>query len=167
VVHASRRDAARPDDLALAESLFATIGLLRRQARQGAGRPWPLEPLAGSQLEVIRLIRRQPGTSVAEAAAELGLAANTVSTLVGQLTEAGLLRRTPDAADRRVARLTLTGTARRHIEAWRERRSALAAVALGELTEDERATLADALPVLAKIADSLRQKPPAATDGSP
>ena len=144
------------DDAALADALFATIGLLRRQARQGAGRPWPVETLVGSQLEVIRLIRHQPGTSVAEAATELGLAANTVSTLVGQLTEAGLVRRTPDAADRRVARLTLTPAAQHHVDAWRSRRSALATAALGELSRDERATLAKALPVLDKIANSLR-----------
>ena len=155
------RPTADADDVALADALFATIGLLRRQVRREAGRPWPIERLAGSQVEVMRLIRRQPGTSVAEAAAELGLAANTVSTLVGQLTEAGLVRRTPDPTDRRVARLTLTDAARRNVEAWRDRRTALAASALGELSKAERSTLAKALPVLGKLADSLRDVPAA------
>ena len=40
---------------------------------------------------------------VAEAARSLGLAANTVSTLVGRLTVAGLIERTDDPADRRAA----------------------------------------------------------------
>ncbi|HEY7049245.1 MAG TPA: MarR family transcriptional regulator [Jatrophihabitantaceae bacterium] len=151
------------DEATLSEALFAAIGVLRREARRAAGgRPWPLESLGGSQLELLRLIRRQPGVSVAEAATELGLAANSVSTLVGQLNEAGLIRRSPDPADRRVARLTLTGTARRHTEAWRDRRSAVAESAIAQLSAADRARLTDALPVLGRITDALRvaAKPP-------
>lgn len=148
--------ASHEDDAGLADALFAAIGVLRRQVRREAGRPWQLESLTGSQRELVRLVRHQPGMSVAQAAAELGLAANSVSTLVRQLTESGMLRRAPDPADRRIARLTLTRAARRHLETWRDRRTALAAAALGQLSADERATLADALPVLDKVSDSLR-----------
>lgn len=146
-----------PDELALAEALFATMGVLRRETRRAAGgRPWPLEQLGSSQLELLRLIRRQPGVSVAEAATELGLAANSVSTLVGQLNEAGLIRRTPDPADRRVARLTLTSTARRHTDAWHDRRSAVAVSAIAQLSAADKARLADALPVLGRVTDAMR-----------
>ncbi len=144
------------DDLALAEELFAALGLLRRHARRSAGQPWPLTTgLTGSQVELLRLIRRQPETSVADAAAELGLAANTVSTLVGQLTELRLLRRIADPADRRVARLTLTAAARRRVEAWRDRRAALAAHALGELAAGDREAIESALPALTRLAERL------------
>ncbi len=149
-----------PDqDLGLAEELFGTVGLLRRRVRRSAGRPWPMASLTESQVELLRLVRRQPGTSVALAATELGLAANTVSTLVGQLSELGMLRRATARADRRVAQLTLTDAARKRIEAWRDRRTTLAAAALAELTADDRAALAEALPVLAKLADALRPPP--------
>jgi DNA-binding MarR family transcriptional regulator len=144
-----------PDQIAVAEALFATIGVLRREVRRAAGQPWLLQSLGSSQLELLRLIRRQPGVSVADAATELGLAANSVSTLVGQLSEAGLIRRAPDPTDRRVARLTLTSTARRHT-AWRDRRSAVAATAIGRLSARDRALLENALPVLDKITDSVR-----------
>src|SRR5215813_5423219 len=104
---------ARDDDAGLADALFATIGVLRRQARREAGRPWQLESLTGSQRERVRLVRHQPGISVAQAAAELGLAANSVSTLVRHLSDAGMIRRAPDPGDRPVARLNLTRTAQR------------------------------------------------------
>ena len=146
-----------PDEATLSEALFAAMGVLRREARRAAGgRPWPYESLGGSQLELLRLIRRQPGVSVAEAATELGLAANSVSTLVGQLNEAGLIRRTPDPADRRVARLTLTDTARRHTDAWHDRRTAVGVSAISQLSATDRTRLAEALPVLGRITDTLR-----------
>lgn len=145
------------DEVALSEALFAAMGVLRRETRRAAGgRPWPLESLGSSQLELLRLIRRQPGVSVAEAAVELSLAANSVSTLVGHLNEAGLIRRTLDPADRRVARLTLTRTARRHTDAWHDRRSAVALSAITQLSARDRTRLAEALPVLGRITEAMR-----------
>jgi DNA-binding MarR family transcriptional regulator len=115
-------------------------------------------------VELLRLIRRQPGVSVADAATELGLAPNSVSTLVGQLNDAGLIRRAPDPADRRVARLTLTSAARRYTEAWHDRRSAVAASAISQLTARDRVLLESALPVLDKITDSVRSARRAGSD---
>jgi DNA-binding MarR family transcriptional regulator len=146
---------------ALAEELLAVIGLLRRHLRRVAGRPWPLSSLTASQTELLRLIHRAPETSVAEAATELGLVPNTVSTLVGQLTEQGLLRRVPDPRDRRVARLTLTDLARRQIDAWRDLRAALVTQVLDDLDPADLNALQAALPALTKIAERLR------TDGEP
>ena len=76
--------------------------------------------------------------SVAAAASDLGLAANTVSTLVRELTDAGMLHRTRDTADRRVARLELTASARRRVETWRDRRTALTAAAVADLSPARR-----------------------------
>src|SRR5438876_12062820 len=139
----------------LAEDLLAALGLVRRHLRRSVGRPFPLSGLTDSQGELIRPVRRNPGISVAEAAAELGLVANTVSTLVGQLTERRLLRRTPDESDRRVARLTLTDPAREQVEAWRDRRAALVTQALDSLGPDDRDALRAALPALGVLADRL------------
>jgi DNA-binding MarR family transcriptional regulator len=159
-----RDQTTEPDDIVVADALFAAIGVLRREVRRAVGRPWPLQSLSGSQVELLRLIRRQPGVSVADAATELGLAPNSVSTLVGQLNDAGLIRRTPDPADRRVARLTLTSAARRYTEAWRDRRSAVAASAISQLTARDRVLLESALPVLDKITDSVRSARRAGSD---
>jgi DNA-binding MarR family transcriptional regulator len=147
----------RPDDLRLAEELFEAVASLRRQVRRKAGRPWPAAALSGAQIDLVRLLRREPGRTVSEAADALGLAPNTVSTLVRQLSDAGMLRRDPDPVDRRVARLHLTATARRRIEGWRDRRAELAAHALDRLDPADREALGTAVPAVARLVDALRE----------
>ena len=72
------------------------MGAIRRSGRRHAGRPEELSQLTGSQLELVRLLRRRPGISVNQVADELNLAPNTVSTLVRQLVDAGfVVRRLP------------------------------------------------------------------------
>lgn len=148
---------AETDDLPLAEQLFETLGSLRRQVRRVAGRPWPVGDLSGSQIELVRLVRREPGIPVSSAADRLGLAANTVSTLVRRLIDAGLLQRSADPADRRVARLRVTAAARRRIEGWRDQRTVLAAEALGQLSLADRRAIRDALPAVERLIAALQQ----------
>jgi DNA-binding MarR family transcriptional regulator len=142
-------------DTATAEELLATIASIRRSVRRLPGRPGVLSSLNGSQLELVRLVRRRPGVSVADAAEELRLAPNTVSTLVGQLTEAGLMLRRPDASDRRVARLDLDAEMRRRVDAWHDRRVLGVADAAQLLSAGDRRRLVAAIPVLARLADAL------------
>jgi DNA-binding MarR family transcriptional regulator len=139
-------------ETALADELFAAIGVFRRTARRAAGRPWSVDDLSTAQAELLRLIRRQPAISVADAAAELRLAPNTVSTLVRQLVDRGQLTRASDPDDRRVARLDLTPPARQRVERWRDQRSELAADAISRLSPDDRAALARAVPILGALA---------------
>jgi len=148
-------------DLALADDLFAAIGQLRRQGRRLGGGPFPAGSLSGAQVELVRLVRRRPGLSVAEAAAELALAPNTVSTLVGQLAEADVLIRVTDPRDRRVARLNLTTPVRERVERWRDQRVSATAGAIADLEASERADLERAVPIIARLAAALG---PAAED---
>jgi DNA-binding MarR family transcriptional regulator len=127
---------------------------IRRSSRL-LGRPAELTKLTGAQLDLVRLVRRRPGVSVTEAAVELRLAANTVSTLVRQLTQAGLLARRPDRADRRVARLHLTPGTAGEVERFRDRRVALIAAAIDELPAAERRRLEGGLAVLERLAARL------------
>jgi DNA-binding MarR family transcriptional regulator len=147
----------------LADDLYDVIGLLRRRSRRLVGAPLPELALSGAQLELMRVVRRNPGITVAESARVLGLAANTVSTLVGQLVALDVLVRERDASDRRVARLDLTPSARAGLEQWRDRRAQATAVALEGLPADERARLAGALPTIARIAADLPVTPAIAT----
>ena len=140
----------------LAEQLLEALGLVRRHARRRVERPWPLESLTNAQLELVRVVRRQPGISVAGAAAELGVAANTVSTLVGSLVESGTLRREPHATDRRIARLYLTDNARRRVDRWRDERATVLSDTLAAMDDDDRSAIAGALPSLVRLADRLR-----------
>jgi DNA-binding MarR family transcriptional regulator len=143
--------------LALATELLGTISAIRRIARRAARLVWQDEPLPPAQSELLRLAANQPGLSVADAARELRLAPNTVSTLVGRLTAAGLLDRARAVSDGRSVRLSVTEAARRRIAGWRDLRAELGARALDQLSPSDRDTLAAALPALQRFAAQLEQ----------
>jgi DNA-binding MarR family transcriptional regulator len=153
--HADEVERARQQ---MADSLLASTASMRRSGRRYGRRPTELATLSGAQLELVRLVRRRPGVSVADAAADLRLAANTVSTLVRQLTAAGLLVRNVDERDRRVARLELTAEMADKVGAWRDRRMTALASAMGRLTPHDQQRLAAALPVLAQLAEQLHEE---------
>jgi DNA-binding MarR family transcriptional regulator len=143
-------------EIAVGEELLEAIGTLRRQVRGVVGRPWPDTDLTSSQVDLIRLVHRNPHLGVAAAAAELGLAANTVSTLVRQLCTAGLLIREGDPDDGRAARLRLTDAAAERVEVWRDQRVARVNLALKHLNARDRARIESALPSLRRLSDQLR-----------
>ncbi|MGC0365785.1 DNA-binding MarR family transcriptional regulator [Rhodococcus sp. 27YEA15] len=140
----------------VADELFEVLGQIRRQSRRVSGHPFEASPLNGSQVELVRLVRRHPDVSVADAAAKLGLAANTVSTLVRQLTDAGVVERVADPADRRVARLRLSPDASRRVDAFRARRSSALTLAYSALSPADRQSVEAALPSLVRLVDELR-----------
>lgn len=113
--------------VALVESANQVARLSRRVARDATPRT-RTQP----QIALARVVRRTPGVSVRDAAHELGLAPNTISTLVGQLVEADWLERRTDSNDGRVARLHLTQNGEERMAAWRERRDEAVAGALHE-----------------------------------
>jgi DNA-binding MarR family transcriptional regulator len=127
--------------------------LLRRRVRED----WPLDPLPGAQLSVLVAVRRSPGISVGETAAELRVAHNTASTLVNRLVQSGMLERRPDARDRRTVRLHLTPAAENRMAAWRDRRRQVLEATLGTLSETDREAIAEALPALARLTERLER----------
>jgi DNA-binding MarR family transcriptional regulator len=142
----------------LAAELFATVGRFRRQARRSGGRPAIGTGLPESQAELLRLVGRQPDISVRQAAVELGLAANTASTLVSRLSTDGLLVRTVDPDDRRVGRLRLTEAAQRIADESRAARRAALVTALERLDPDQIERLTEGLSVLADVTRMLREE---------
>jgi DNA-binding MarR family transcriptional regulator len=142
----------------LAGEIVATIGRFRRQARRSGGRPRIGTGLPESQAELLRLIGRQPGISVRQAAAELSLAPNTASTLVSRLSGDGLVLRTVDPDDRRVGRLRLTESAQRIADESRAGRRAAIRAALARLDDDQLARLSDGISVLADVTRLLHEE---------
>jgi DNA-binding MarR family transcriptional regulator len=141
----------------LAPELFAVVGRFRRQVRRLSPPAFGAR-LPESQAELIRLVGRRPDVSVREAAAELGLAANTASTLVSKLSADGLLIRTTDPGDRRVGRLRLAGPAQRIADESRAvRRAALNAV-LDRLTADQIDALTAGMEVLGEMTRMLDEE---------
>lgn len=138
-----------------AAELLEHTGALRRRLRRASETPWPGRQFTGAQIELLRLVRRQPGLSVRDAATQLRLKPNTVSTLVKQLTDAGVMTRTRDADDGRVARLDLTADARRWIMAWRDERIRAVAAALRDLDPEDRLALETALGPLSRLVEAI------------
>lgn len=141
-----------PELRALADELLSAMASIRRSARLLARRPLELSTLTGSQVDLVRLLRRRPGISVAQAAEELRLAPNTVSTLVRQLSDAGLVSRRPDEHDRRVARLELATEMQQKVDAFRDRRIAALSRAMTLLPARERQGLDAAVGLLHELA---------------
>ncbi len=144
----------------LISELFSTVGRFRRQLRRSAGRGFDAAGLTESQAELLRLVGRQPGISVSQAAAELGLVANTASTLVSKLAGDDLVIRDVDPDDRRIGRLRLSEPAQQLADDSRaERRAALSGV-LEQLDDDELHSLTAGLAVLRKMTGLLNERQP-------
>ncbi|MBS1692741.1 MAG: MarR family transcriptional regulator [Actinobacteria bacterium] len=140
--------------------LFTVVGRLRRQLRRSTGSGFDTTGLTQSQAELLRLVGRQPGISVREAATELGLAPNTASTLVSKLAAGGLVIRSVDAEDRRVGRLRLTEPAQRIADESRAARRAALSEVLDELDDRQVENLAAGLEVLAEMTRILQERQP-------
>ncbi|MFE9611532.1 MarR family winged helix-turn-helix transcriptional regulator [Streptomyces sp. NPDC006012] len=153
-----REQADRAAAEAFSEELGSALGgiqrLIRRRLRSGTTGP----RLRGAEVELLRLVETRPGIGIKEAARELHLAGNSVSTLVNQLAKDGHLVRETDPSDRRAARLRLTEAAGSRLRDWQRRRAALIDRHVSRLTEAERDALRAALPALRRLAVTLHEE---------
>jgi DNA-binding MarR family transcriptional regulator len=140
-----------------AEELMATLGAVRRVARRAVRQSLSGDRLPPGQSELLRLTAANPGISVADAARELGLAPNSVSTLIGKLTASGLLARGRDEADGRTAVLTVTPAGTERIARWRDIRAEAAVRAMDRLSEADRQAIENALPALGRLARQMEE----------
>ncbi|MFG3074144.1 MarR family winged helix-turn-helix transcriptional regulator [Streptomyces sp. NPDC048225] len=132
----------------VASGLAACLPALHRALdRQVAARcPHPKPP--EGQLALLRFVAQHEGATVREAAESLLMKPNNVSALVSQLTEQGDLERRRDSADKRVAHLHLTATARERLSEVRELETTFIRHALTSLTEGQQGALGSALDAL-------------------
>ena len=140
-----------------AGELLAAIGAVRRVARRAVRSAVDSDALPPARSELLRLAARRPGIGVAEAAQELRLAPNSVSTMVSKLTEDGLLSRDRGGTDGRSVRLTVTDAGAARIEQWRDIRTDLAGRALERLMPADRKALAAAIPALTRLAQGMEE----------
>ncbi|MBW0017930.1 MAG: MarR family transcriptional regulator [Mycobacterium sp.] len=138
--------------------VFGVVGRFRRQLRRSASRGLDSAGLSESQAELLWLVGRRPGISVSAAAAELGLVANTASTMVSKLVASGLLLRTVDETDRRVGQLRLDKPTQQIVDASRAARRAMLAEALGRLDDEQIVSLARGLEVLDMVTRQLQEQ---------
>jgi DNA-binding MarR family transcriptional regulator len=140
-----------------AAELLAALGAVHRAARRAVRGSAYAEPLPPARSELLRLTARRPGISVAEAAQELRLAPNSVSTMVSKLAADGLLSRDRAAADGRSVRLTVTGKGAARVEQCRDIRAELAGRALEWLSASDRRAIRAAVPALARLAERMEE----------
>jgi DNA-binding MarR family transcriptional regulator len=143
---------ADEDADAFADALSVLHRLIRRRVRAAM----PALPLRGAP-ELLRLVVARPGIRVSDAAKELYLAGNSVSPLVNHLREAGYLVRETDPDDRRSALLRPTPAGAARLRDWQTHRSALVREQMARLTEEDRAAIAAAVPVLRRLARHLHE----------
>ena len=141
-----------------ATEVSRVIGRFRRQLRRSTGRGFDAARLTESQAELLWLVGRKPGISVSAAAAELGLVANTASTLVSKLVGKGLLVRTAGRTDRRIGQLRLAEAAQQIVDNSRATRRAALAEVVGELDDDQIDSLTKGLEVLDTMTRRLQER---------
>ena len=141
----------------LADALLPTLGAVRRTLRRVAGSAVSDDALSAAEREVVLLVGRRPGRPVSEVAQELGLAPNTVSTIVSRLVARDLVVRATDPGDRRVARLSLTPAAQESADAARARRRQVLTAALHALDPAQVEHLRVGVAALAALAEQLER----------
>jgi DNA-binding MarR family transcriptional regulator len=135
----------------VASALVASLPALHRGLERKVARDFPHPRLPDGQLALLFLVEEREGITVRESAEALVMKPNNVSALVSQLTGLGLLERRQDPADRRIAHLHPTPTARERLTAARALKEAHLARALHTLTEGQLDALGAALGALASL----------------
>ena len=129
---------------------------LRSQMRQRTGpRRW-----SPAQMELLSVVAGHPGIGIKEASALLHVAPNTVSTLVGQLTDLGDLQRRAASDDGRAALLHLAPESSRRIARWRRERDQHLLDAIAVLPRSEQRDLHAAIPALVHLAIVIERASP-------
>ncbi|MFF5727089.1 MarR family winged helix-turn-helix transcriptional regulator [[Kitasatospora] papulosa] len=135
----------------VASALVASLPALHRGLERKVAQDFPHPRLPDGQLALLFLVEEREGITVRESAEALVMKPNNVSVLVSRLTGLGLLERRQDPADRRIAHLHPTPTARERLTAARALKEAHMARALHTLTEGQLDALGAALGALASL----------------
>jgi DNA-binding MarR family transcriptional regulator len=140
-----------PEVAELASHLRLAVARLTRRIRQQAAVTG--EELTASTQGALATIERLGPISLGELAAVEQVQPPSMTRIVGRLEEWGYATRVVDPADRRVARAVITDAGRELLARSRTRKDEYLARRISELTDDERALLARALPLLERLQD--------------
>ena len=133
---------------ALAAKLRVEIGRLRRQLRQHAH-----EVFTPSQVSALSSLDTHGPMRLGELARVEAIAPPTLTKVVGNLEDMGLVERRGDPDDRRSAVVDITRSGRAALARIRNERNAFLARRLATLTVTERRRLAEAIELLTRLAE--------------
>jgi DNA-binding MarR family transcriptional regulator len=136
------------DVATLAEAIRDAAGQLIRRVRRESG-----TTLTMSQSVLLSGLFRRGRATASELAADNGLRPQTVWSSLATLEKRGLVSRERDTVDRRNVHLSLTQRGRAELIADRQvREDWIVGVLAGEFTPEQRAILAQAAPLVARLA---------------
>lgn len=142
----STASTSNPSTLDMAASLRLSAARLARRLRQESE-----AGLTPSQLSALASIQNQGPLTLGALADHERVAPPTVTRIVAKLEAEGLVERSPDDDDKRVARVSTTPAGDALLERIRTRKNAWLAARLAKLDDDQRARLAAALDVLDQL----------------
>ncbi|HVU72235.1 MAG TPA: MarR family transcriptional regulator [Mycobacteriales bacterium] len=137
-------------DLELATRLRIGIMRLARRLRH-EGSQGDITP---SQLAALGTIDKRGPLTLGELAQLERVQPPSMTKIVGNLCDAGLVSRSPDPSDGRITLVAATKAGRAHLVATRKRRDAWLEEHLHSLAPEEREALARAADVIERLADS-------------
>jgi DNA-binding MarR family transcriptional regulator len=136
------------DNAAIAAQLRLSATRLARQLRQESD-----AGLTPSQLSALAAIERQGSLTLGALAEQERVAPPSVTKVVAKLEAAGLVERTLDQRDRRVAWVALTSAGTVHLAKIRQRKHIWLASRIAQLDTEQRDRLAAALDVLDELTE--------------
>jgi DNA-binding MarR family transcriptional regulator len=131
-------------DPAVVARLRLVVARLYRQMVQASGRP----DLTLAQLSALAKIEEHGSLRLGELATLEGVAGPSMIRTIGALADGSLVRRDPDPRDGRSSFVSVTPAGTRLLAQIRRDRSEMLARRVAQLTDEQRLTLTDAVPVL-------------------
>jgi DNA-binding MarR family transcriptional regulator len=149
-------EAGMQTDAGLATAMRISITRLARRLRvERLGLGGSEAILSDIQLAALAALERHDAMTPGELAEHEKVQPPSMTRVIAVLEERGLVRRAAHPTDRRQVILTVTQQGRDVVQLVRRRREAWLAQRLQELTDEERATLLAAAPILEKLSQSL------------
>jgi DNA-binding MarR family transcriptional regulator len=133
--------------------IAAAAHMLSRALRRTAEIQVGLEPLPGSEFDVLEFVGGHPAASVSDVARGLRLQTSNVSNTVRHLVERGLLERASDPRDQRRRLLRLTELSSEHRDLLQAAWASLLAGMLPDLGDRDAELLLAAAPAFARLAE--------------
>jgi DNA-binding MarR family transcriptional regulator len=138
----------------IAERLRSVVGRLSRRLR-------PIRAARGlspTTISVLFTVVKFGPVRASRLAEMEDLNPTMLSRVIGQLADAGLVRRSADPDDRRAALIEVTAAGRRLRERILRERAEILGAELAALSDEEQETIARALPVLEGLVERLKDR---------
>ena len=163
-----------PALVAEAEEILAHVRALRRDLLRNPLADAERSGLTGPQVTVMACLVSRGPTTLTELSRAVDMSHSTASGIVDRLQARGLVRRTPDASDRRRTRITVTEQVSRYVRELEEGPAGRLTAALESASADQRRAIGEGLIALRELlqiaqpgSGSEPMMPPTAVAGTP